>query len=282
MGEKIDGKLLAQKHKEKIKEFTSKLKADEKRVPKMVSILVGDDGGSIYYMKNQIKVCNELGLDGKEVVLEKNISENELIGLIEQYNGDNTIDGIMLLLPLPKHLNEKNIISKINPDKDIDGLTEINIGKFYSGDEAFTPCTPRSVMELLKSTGIELCGKNAVVIGRSNIVGKPVFQLLLKENCTVTICHSKTNDLEGICSKADILVSAIGKPQFITAEYVKEGAIVIDVGTSSVNGKITGDVVFDDVINKASYVTPVPGGIGAVTTTMLIENICEAYVKNVH
>ena len=188
----------------------------------------------------------------------------------------------MLQIPLPEGINEKNITPKISYKKDVDGLTDINTGRFFKGEEAFIPCTPQSIISLIKSTGCEIKGKNAVVLGRSNIVGKPAAQLLLNENATVTICHSKTKSLESICRNADILVCAIGKPGFVNGSFVKEGAIVIDVGTTMVNGKITGDVVFDDVISKASYVSPVPGGVGAMTTTILIKNTCEAYKKNVY
>lgn len=198
---------------------------------------------------------------------------------MEELNNDKDIHGIMLQVPLPKHINEKKVVNKISPLKDIDCLSSESVGKLYLGEEGFIPCTPNSVVTLLKSLNIDLCGKNAVVLGRSNIVGKPVAQLLLNENCTVTICHSRTKELKEVCSKADILVVAIGKPKFIDDSFIKEGAIVIDVGTSSFEGKITGDVDFEKVIDKAEYVTPVPGGVGALTTTLLIKNACEASMK---
>jgi len=179
-------------------------------------------------------------------------------------------------------LDEKLITSELSYTKDVDGLTDINLGKFYKGEQSFIPCTPQSILHLIKSTGCDIQGKNAVIVGRSNIVGKPTAQLLLNENATVTICHSKTIDLKEVCRKADILVCALGKPEFITDEYVKEGAIVIDVGTTMVEGKVKGDVCFNDVIYKAKYVTPVPGGVGSMTTTMLIKNTCEAMIKNAH
>ena len=186
----------------------------------------------------------------------------------------------MLQVPLPKHIDEKKIVEAIDDKKDIDCLTSKSVGKMYLGEEGFIPCTPRSVLTLIKSLNIDITGKNCVVLGRSNIVGKPASQLLLKENATVTICHSKTKNLKEVCQNADILVVAIGKPKFLTDEFVKEGAIVIDVGTSSVNGKITGDVDFDNVIKKAGFLTPVPGGVGALTTTLLMKNACEALIKN--
>ena len=280
MGEIINGKEVALKVKEEIKSFTEGKKEEGKRMPKIASILVGDDGGSIYYMNNQEKVSTSLGVDFKKVVLDKNITEEELINTIDNLNNDNEVDGIILQLPLPKGLNEKNVIKKISPSKDIDCLTFESQGKLYMGEPEFLPCTPNSVVTLLKSLNIALEGKKVVVLGRSNIVGKPVAQLLLNENATVTICHSRTKDLKEVTSDADLLVAAIGKPKFIDETYVKEGAIVIDVGTSRFEGKITGDVDFDKVIEKASYLTPVPGGVGALTTTLLVKNACEAYKKH--
>ncbi len=280
MGEIINGKEVALKVKEEIKSFTEGKKEEGKRMPKIASILVGDDGGSIYYMNNQEKVSTSLGVDFKKVVLDKNIAEEELINTIDDLNNDNEVDGIILQLPLPKGLNEKNVIRKISPSKDIDCLTFESQGKLYMGEPEFLPCTPNSVVTLLKSLNIALEGKKVVVLGRSNIVGKPVAQLLLNENATVTICHSRTKDLKEVTSDADLLVAAIGKPKFIDETYVKEGAIVIDVGTSRFEGKITGDVDFDKVIEKASYLTPVPGGVGALTTTLLVKNACEAYKKH--
>lgn len=277
MGEIINGKEVALKVKEEIKGFTEGKKEEGKRMPKIASILVGDDGGSIYYMNNQEKVSTSLGVDFKKVVLDKNITEEELINTIDNLNNDNEVDGIILQLPLPKGLNEKKVIKKISPSKDIDCLTFESQGKLYMGEPEFLPCTPNSVVTLLKSLNIPLEGKEVVVLGRSNIVGKPVAQLLLNENATVTICHSRTKYLKEVTKRADILVVAIGKPKFLDETYVKDGAIVIDVGTSRFEGKITGDVDFDKVIEKASYLTPVPGGVGALTTTLLVKNACEAY-----
>ena len=277
MGEIINGKEVALKVKEEIKGFTEGKKEEGKRMPKIASIWVGDDGGSIYYMNNQEKVSTSLGVDFKKVVLDKNITEEELINTIDNLNNDNEVDGIILQLPLPKGLNEKKVIKKISPSKDIDCLTFESQGKLYMGEPEFLPCTPNSVVTLLKSLNIPLEGKEVVVLGRSNIVGKPVAQLLLNENATVTICHSRTKDLKEVTKRADILVVAIGKPKFLDETYVKDGAIVIDVGTSRFEGKITGDVDFDKVIEKASYLTPVPGGVGALTTTLLVKNACEAY-----
>ncbi|WP_252225996.1 bifunctional methylenetetrahydrofolate dehydrogenase/methenyltetrahydrofolate cyclohydrolase [Clostridium sp. ZBS2] len=276
MGQIINGKEVALKIKEEIKTFVEERKNNKLRIPKIASILVGNDGGSIYYMSSQEKVANSLGIDFLKIILEEDVTDEYVINEIHKLNEDVNIQGIMLQLPLPKHLNEKKIIKEISVKKDIDCLTFESQGKLYMGEKGFLPCTPNSVVTLIKSLNIDITGKEVVVLGRSNIVGKPVAQLLLNENATVTICHSKTKNLKEVCSKADILVVAIGKPKFIDEEYIKENAIVIDVGTSSFEGKITGDVNFDKVIDKASFVTPVPGGVGALTTTLLIKNSCEA------
>ncbi|NFG26080.1 bifunctional methylenetetrahydrofolate dehydrogenase/methenyltetrahydrofolate cyclohydrolase [Clostridium botulinum] len=276
MGQIINGKEVALKIKEEIKTFVEERKNNKFRIPKIASILVGNDGGSIYYMSSQEKVANSLGVDFLKIILEENVTDDDVINEIHKLNDDVNVQGIMLQLPLPKHLNEKKIIKEISVKKDIDCLTFESQGKLYMGEKGFLPCTPNSVITLIKSLNIDITGKEVVVLGRSNIVGKPVAQLLLNENATVTICHSKTKKLKEVCSKADILVVAIGKPKFINEEYIKENAIVIDVGTSSFEGKITGDVNFDKVIDKASFVTPVPGGVGALTTTLLIKNSCEA------
>lgn len=276
MGIKIDGKEIAKEIKLNIKKEIEERKEQGKSIPKVASILVGDDGGSIFYQNNQEKIAKELGMEFSKISIPVSCSEEELEGVIEELNNDEGINGIILLLPLPKHMNTKKITSKINPDKDIDCLTDISVGRFYKGENSFIPCTPKSVMTILKTLKVDIEGKNAVVVGRSDIVGKPVAQLLLNENATVTICHSRTSNLKEVTNKADILVVAIGKPHFITKEYVKEGAVVIDVGTSSLNGKITGDVDIEDVLDKASMVTPVPGGVGALTTTLLLSNAHEA------
>lgn len=282
MGNKLDGKIISKELKNELKQLIDEKKALGFREPCLASILVGNDGGSIYYMNNQQKVCSRLGLQYKTILLDESVSEAELINVINRLNEDDGVDGIIIQLPLPKHIDEKKITSVLSYLKDVDGLTDMNLGKFYKGEDAFVPCTPQSIIHLIKNTGCHIEGKHAVIIGRSNIVGKPVFELLLRENATVTICHSKTKDLKSICKQADILICAIGKPEFINAEYVKDGAIIIDVGTTMVDGKVKGDVMFDDVIDKASYVTPVPGGVGAVTTSMLIKNTYKAWLKNVY
>lgn len=279
MGEIINGKLIAEKIKKEIADYIELRKSENLQIPKIASILVGDDGGSIYYINSQERVAKSLGVEFEKILFDNSILEEELINEICKLNNRDDISGIILQLPLPKGMNEKKVISTISPDKDIDCLTYENAGKLYMGEQCYLPCTPNSVVRIIKSLNIPLEGKRVVIIGRSNIVGKPLSALMLKENCTVTICHSKTKDLQSVCKEADILISAIGKPKFINEEFVKDGAIVIDVGTSSFEGKITGDVDFDSVIEKASFVTPVPGGVGALTTTLLIKNSCEAMMN---
>ncbi len=227
-------------------------------------------------MNSQEKAAVALGVGFLRVELKEESTDDEVINTIKKLNEDDSVQGIILQLPLPKHLNEKKIIREISVKKDIDCLTFESQGKLYMGEPGFLPCTPNSVVTLIKSLNIDLNGKNVVVLGRSNIVGKPVAQLLLNENATVTICHSRTKDLKEVCKRADILVVAIGRPKFIDESYVNENAVVIDVGTSRFEGKITGDVDFDKVIDKCSALTPVPGGVGALTTTLLIKNACEA------
>ena len=276
----INGREVSKHIKENIKNFIEERNLRGLKLPKIASILVGNDGGSIYYLNSQEKVATSLGVLFDKIILDDSIKEEELKNLINKLNLDDSVHGIMIQLPLPKGINEKNIINTISPKKDIDCLTYESVGKLYLGEEGFKPCTPNSILTLLKSKNIELEGKEVVVLGRSNIVGKPAVQLLLNENATVTICHSRTKNLKEVCKRADILVVAIGKPKFINSEYIKDGAVIIDVGTSSFEGKITGDVDFDDVLDKVSLITPVPGGVGALTTTLLIKNVCEAIEKN--
>ena len=276
MGQLINGKAVAAKVKEEIKRFVENRKENNLKVPKIASILVGEDGGSIYYMNSQEKAAVSLGVEFLRVVLKEESTDEDVINEIHKLNEDESVQGIILQLPLPKHLDEKKIVKEISVTKDIDCLTFESQGKLYMGEPGFLPCTPNSVLTLIKSLNIDINGKNVVVLGRSNIVGKPVAQLLLNENATVTICHSRTKNLKEVCKRADILVVAIGRPKFIDESYVNENAVVIDVGTSRFEGKITGDVDFDRVIDKCSALTPVPGGVGALTTTLLIKNACEA------
>ena len=278
----IDGKKVASEIKEEIKNYIENRKDNGLKVPKIVSILVGNDGGSIFYINNQEKVANSLGINFEKKILNENITEEKLIDIIEDLNNDEEVNGIILQLPLPKTFNKDRVINKISQDKDIDCLTFVNQGKLYCGEKTFLPCTPNSVLTLLEKYSIDLEGKNVVIIGRSNIVGKPTAQLLLNKNATITVCHSKTKNLKDICKKAEIIIVAIGRAKFLTEEYVNENSIVIDVGTSSVDGKIVGDVDFENVESKVSMITKVPGGVGALTTTLLIKNSCEAleYYEN--
>lgn len=272
----IDGRKVSLEIKEEIKNFVLNRKNENKSIPKIASILIGNDEGSIYYQNSQEKVATSLGVEFLKIKLDEKITEENVIKEIYRLNNDNSISGIMILLPLPKGLNEKNIVNAISPKKDIDCLTYESVGKLYLGEETFIPCTPESILTLLKSYNVQLEGKEVVIIGRSNIVGKPTFQLLLNQNATVTICHSKTKNLQEICKRADVLIVAIGKPKFINSNYIKRGAVLIDVGTSSYEGKITGDIDFENVKDKAALITPVPGGVGALTTTLLIRNSCKA------
>ncbi|MDU5110155.1 MAG: tetrahydrofolate dehydrogenase/cyclohydrolase catalytic domain-containing protein [Clostridium sp.] len=280
MGIIIDGRKVSLEVKEEIRSFVNNRKEKGLKVPKVVSILVGNDGGSVFYINNQEKVATSLGVDFEKLLLDETISEDHLIDEIEKLNNDKIVDGIILQLPLPKGINEKKVINAISADKDIDCLTYENQGKLYCGEKVFLPCTPNSVITLLEKYEIELEGKNVVVIGRSNIVGKPVSQLLLNKNSTVTICHSRTKNLQDICKNADIIVVAMGRPKYLNEDFINENSIVIDVGTSSLHGKITGDVDFERVSDKVNMITPVPGGVGALTTTLLIKNACEALENN--
>lgn len=280
MGTIIDGKKISLEVKEEIREFINNRKNKGLRVPRIVSILVGNDAGSVFYINNQEKIATSLGVDFEKLLVDENILEDILIKEIEKLNNDNNVDGIILQLPLPKWINEKKVINTISVSKDIDCLTYENQGKLYCNEKVFLPCTPNSVLTLLEGYKIELEGKNVVVIGRSNIVGKPVAQLLLNKNATVTICHSKTKKLKEICRNADIIVVAIGRANYLNEDFVSENSIIIDVGTSSLNGKITGDADFERVSSKVKMITPVPGGVGALTTTLLIKNSCEALENN--
>jgi len=282
MGIKVNGKIIVEKYRDEIKVIIADGVKKGLRVPSIKTILVGEDGGSLSYVKSQSNLCEKLGISYMCIRLDKDISQKDIVDVIENLNEDNSVDGIILQLPLPKKFDEKEITSKISYKKDIDGLTDVNMGRFYKGENSFIPCTALGVIEMIKNTGCDIKGKHAVIIGRSNIVGKPAAQLLLNEDATITICHSKTTNLKEICKTADILVAAIGKPGFVTSEFIKEGAVVIDVGTTMVDNKVTGDVCFDEVIDHASYVSPVPGGTGLMTTTMLIQNVCKAWRDNVY
>lgn len=245
--------------------------------PGLAVVLVGDDPASAVYVRNKSKACAEVGIYSEVYRLPEETGREQLLGLIEQLNQSPLIHGILVQLPLPKHLDQEEVIMAIDPAKDVDAFHPVNVGKIMIGNYDFLPCTPAGVMELLHRSGIEVSGKECVVIGRSNIVGKPQAMLLLHENATVTVCHSKTRDLPSVCRRADILVSAVGKAKFVTADMVRNGAVVIDVGMNrDENGKLCGDVDFEPVSEKASYITPVPGGVGPMTITMLLKNTITA------
>ncbi|OGC11943.1 bifunctional 5,10-methylene-tetrahydrofolate dehydrogenase/5,10-methylene-tetrahydrofolate cyclohydrolase [candidate division WOR-1 bacterium RIFOXYA12_FULL_52_29] len=277
MAEIINGKAVALKIKGEVAERTKAL-INEKRVsPKLVVVLVGDDPASKTYVRNKELGCAEVGILSKTVRLPSNTTEKELIEQIRALNNARDVHGILLQLPLPKGVNEVKVLNEILPEKDVDGLHPVNMGKLIKGEaDGFTPCTPQGIIELILSTGQEISGKEAVVIGRSNIVGKPIALLLLQHNATVTVCHSKTKGLETVSRRGEILVAAIGRAEAIKGEMVKEGAIVIDVGINRVNGKLKGDVEYDSAAERASYITPVPGGVGPMTIAMLLRNTIKA------
>jgi methylenetetrahydrofolate dehydrogenase (NADP+) / methenyltetrahydrofolate cyclohydrolase len=276
----IDGKQIAKKMHEEISREVEKLKI-ENIIPGLVVILVGNNPASRTYVKSKEKTCTNLGMHSVLIELPETISEVELLAKIDELNQDSSIHGILIQLPLPKHINEKKVIETIVPEKDVDGFHPINVGRMMTGQDAFLPCTPYGIMVMLEEMNIEIEGKHVVVVGRSNIVGKPSGQLFLNENATVTYCHSKTRDLKSITTQADILVAAVGRVNFITAEHVKEGAVVIDVGINrNHEGKLCGDVHFQEVKEKAGYITPVPGGVGPMTITMLMYNTLKS-AKNV-
>ena len=281
MGMIIDGKAVSASVKERIKDETAKLKEQGIEVGLAV-VIVGEDPASKVYVRNKKKACEEVGFNSYEYALPEETTEQELLDLVNKLNADEKVNGILVQLPLPKHLDDKVIINNILPEKDVDAFHPVNVGKIMIGDYNFLPCTPAGVMELIAATGTEIQGKECVVIGRSNIVGKPMAMLLLHKSGTVTICHSKTKDLKKVASRADILVAAIGKPKFITADYIKEGAVVIDVGMDrDENGKLCGDVDFENCKDKAGFITPVPGGVGPMTIAMLMQNtLTAAKVKN--
>lgn len=241
-------------------------------------IIIGDDPASRVYVNNKKKRCSDVGIKSLEFALPAETAQNELIALIEKLNADKTVNGILCQLPLPRHIDEKAVIEAIAPEKDVDCFSDINVGKLWTGDAEFLPCTPAGVMEMLKEYGIETRSKSCVIVGRSNIVGKPLAALMLQADATVTICHSKTENLSDICRSADILVAAIGKAEFIKADMVKDGAVIIDVGINRKgNGKLCGDVDFENAGKKASFITPVPGGCGPMTIAMLMKNTLKAY-----
>ena len=273
MAVRIDGKAVAAKVREEVAAEVAELKAQG------VETGVGDDPASAIYVNNKIKACSETGIYSEVHLLPTETTQEELLALIEKLNGDPKINGILVQSPLPRHLDEKLVVEHIDPKKDVDAFHAYNVGRIMIGDFTFLPCTPAGVMKLIHETGLSVEGKRCVVVGRSNIVGKPMALLLLNADATVTVCHSRTADLKAECLNADILVAAVGKAKLITADMVKEGAVVIDVGMNRENGKLCGDVDFEAVEKKASYITPVPGGVGPMTVAMLLSNVCTAAEK---
>lgn len=276
MGEIIDGKKLAKEIQEKVTREVAELVKEGKK-PGLAVVLVGDNQASRTYVRNKQKRTEEAGMKSVLIELPENVTEEKLLSVVEELNEDKTIHGILVQLPLPEHISEEKVIDTISYDKDVDGFHPVNVGNLFIGKDSFVPCTPAGIIELIKSTGTQIEGKRAVVIGRSNIVGKPVAQLLLNENATVTIAHSRTKDLPQVTKEADILVVATGLAKFVKKDYIKPGAIVIDVGMDrDENNKLCGDVDFDDVVEEAGFITPVPGGVGPMTITMLLANTLKA------
>ena len=279
----LDGKLTAQAIKDELKIEVAQLAVEGKKIPHLAAILVGKNGASETYVAAKVKACEESGFKSTMIRFEEEVSENKLIDVIEKLNNDPDVDGILVQLPLPKHINDENIINAINPDKDVDGFHPVNVGRLVQGLSTYIPATPYGIMLLLKHYKIDTKGMHAVVVGRSNIVGRPMSILLSENknpgNCTVTLCHSQTKNIGELCSTADIIVAALGKPDFITADIVKEGAIIIDVGITRVADatkksgfKLKGDVDYENVAPKCSYITPVPGGVGPMTIAALLKN----------
>lgn len=275
MTQLIDGKAISAQIKEELKSEVAQLK-EKGVVPCLAVIQVGNDPASSVYVNNKKKACAYIGIESLSYELEETVTQETLLAVIDELNHNDMVNGILVQLPLPKHIDEEAVLKAILPKKDVDGFHPETVGNMCIGNRGFLPCTPAGVIELLKRSGIEIAGKECVVIGRSNIVGKPMALLLLRENGTVTITHSKTKDLKEVTKRADILIAAIGKPKFVTAEYVKEGATVIDVGIHrNEQNKLCGDVDFDDVVSKAGAITPVPGGVGPMTIAMLMNNCVE-------
>ncbi len=271
----IDGKAISTAVKERVAREVEALKAKGISTGLAV-IIVGEDPASQVYVRNKELACQTCGMYSEKIELPESTTQEKLINLVEELNGRADIDGILCQLPLPSHIDEKAVLDAIDPSKDVDAFHPVNVGRIMIGDFDFLPCTPAGIMEMLKYENIEIEGKNCVVIGRSNIVGKPMAMLMLHKNATVTICHSRTQNLKEICRGADILIAAVGRADFVTADMVKEGAVVIDVGMNRKDGKLCGDVAFDEVKDKAAYITPVPGGVGPMTIATLMQNTLTA------
>lgn len=272
----MDGKALSLKLKEQMKQRIAQLKQQGIN-PKLVVVLVGDNSASQVYVRNKHKSCGEVGIESEVITMPEQTTQQELLEVVERLNQDETVDGILVQLPPPKQIDEKTVLRSILPEKDVDGFHPVNVGLLSIGDECFAPATPSGIIAMFQEYGIDIAGKNCVVIGRSNIVGKPMAALLLKNNATVTICHSKTEDLASYTRRADVVIVATGRRHTLTAEMVKEGAVVVDVGMNrNEQGKLCGDVDYEEVKEKASFITPVPGGVGPMTITELLENTIQA------
>jgi methylenetetrahydrofolate dehydrogenase (NADP+)/methenyltetrahydrofolate cyclohydrolase len=278
----IDGKRVASQIKENIVAEVRSLKQKTGKTPGLAVVLVGDDHASAVYVRTKNKTCKNLGFQSFENILPANTSESTLLGLIDELNKDERVSGILVQLPLPSHISSYKILEAINPQKDVDGFHLENIGRLVTGNATFKPCTPEGIIQLLDHYKVDVEGKNAVVLGRSNIVGKPISLLLLERNATVTICHSRTKNLSAITKLADILIAAIGKPNFVTADMVKDDVVIIDVGINRVNDKLIGDVDYQSVSKKASLITPVPGGVGPMTIAVLMANTLQAFKNLCH
>ncbi|GAB3052224.1 bifunctional methylenetetrahydrofolate dehydrogenase/methenyltetrahydrofolate cyclohydrolase FolD [Virgibacillus ainsalahensis] len=273
----INGKELAHTLKQEMKEEVLQLKNNSGLIPHLTVVIVGDNPASKSYVKGKQKASDEVGISSELIELPASTSEDQLLQLIEELNHNSSVHGILVQLPLPDHIKEEHVIVAIDPEKDVDGFHPVNIGRMMTGEDTFLPCTPYGIITMLKSKDIEIEGKHAVIIGRSNIVGKPVGQLLLNENATVTYCHSKTEDLKKFTLDADILIAAVGKPNALDESYLKQGAVVVDVGINRLeDGSLTGDVDFDRAKEKVAYITPVPRGVGPMTITMLLKNTIKA------
>jgi methylenetetrahydrofolate dehydrogenase (NADP+)/methenyltetrahydrofolate cyclohydrolase len=273
----IDGKALALSIREQIGKDVAQLVEQANVIPGLAAILVGDDPASAIYVKNKKAACGKAGIYADENRLPASTTQNELLALIDKMNADPKIHGILVQLPLPKHIDSKMILEAVSPEKDVDGFHPYNVGRLVAAEPVFVPCTPKGVMRMIESIGPPIEGKRAVIIGRSNIVGKPVALLLMHANATVTVCHSRTKDLPAVCREADIVVAAIGRAHFVTRDMIKEGAIVIDVGINRLeDGRLVGDVDFESVKEQAGWITPVPGGVGPMTIAMLLQNTLES------
>ncbi|MDC0381172.1 bifunctional methylenetetrahydrofolate dehydrogenase/methenyltetrahydrofolate cyclohydrolase FolD [Nitrospinae bacterium] len=273
----IDGKKVSTEIRGRLEKETAELKTKIGRTPGLATVLVGEDPASAVYVRNKNKICHEIGFQSFGQNLSAETTEEELLDIIKKLNSNYEVNGILVQLPLPDHIDSEKILLSIDPEKDVDGFHPINVGKLAIGNALLTPCTPTGIIALLDYYKIEIPGKHAVVLGRSNIVGKPVAHLLLQRHATVTICHSKTKNLQQVTRQADILIAAVGRPHFVNSDMVKEGTVVIDVGINRVDGKLTGDVDFDQVAEKAGLITPVPGGVGPMTIALLMENTLKAF-----